>query len=211
MVLLVESDGYLSIRAHLLNSINMPHVLYFIRELICMFDVTQWKLCDWMTICESQFSSVSPPTPAFSCHWWSQAHAALPVVWGHFISGCTLVQQWDWNMGKNIGELAQPIDTPVGVRAWGAGSCHIAMVIKCPSLCTSNIHMSETSDSSGSGSFKASFVTVTKLAFERVSMAECIMGSHKSSMFGITNIFCGRTSTVQSKLWFAIVISAINS
>lgn len=49
--------------------------------------------------------------------------------------------------------------------------------------------MSETSDS-GSGSFKASFVTVNKLAFERVSMAECIMGSHTSSMFGITNIFC---------------------
>lgn len=49
--------------------------------------------------------------------------------------------------------------------------------------------MSETSDS-GSGSFKASFDTVNKLAFERVSMAECIMGSHTSSMFGITNIFC---------------------
>lgn len=63
--------------------------------------------------------------------------------------------------------------------------------------------MSETSDSSGSGSFKASFVTVTKLAFERVSMAECIMGSHTSSMFGITNIFCGR-STVTNK---EIVIS----
>lgn len=206
MVLLVESDGYLSICAHLLNSINMPHVLYFIRELICMFDVMKTvRLDDWVTVLSRFFP------PSFSCHWWSQAHAALPVVWGHFISGCTLVQQWDWNMGKNIGELAQPIDAPVGVRAGGAGSCHIALVIKCPSLCTYNIHMSETSDSSGSGSFKASFVTVTKLVFERVSMAECIMGSHKSSMFGITNIFCGRTSTVQSKLWFAIVISAINS
>lgn len=90
-------------------------------------------------------------------------------------------------------------DAPICVWAGGAGFFHIAMMIKCPSLCTCNIHMSEMSDSSGSGSFKASFVTVTKLAFERVSMAECIMGSHTSSMFGITNIFCGRTSTKQSK------------
>lgn len=54
--------------------------------------------------------------------------------------------------------------------------------------------MSEKSDSSGSGSFKASFVTVCKLAFERKSIAECIMGRYTSSMFGITNIFCGRES-----------------
>lgn len=49
--------------------------------------------------------------------------------------------------------------------------------------------MSEMS-SDGSGSFKASAVILTKLALERVSMAECMMGSHMSSMFGITNIFC---------------------
>lgn len=58
--------------------------------------------------------------------------------------------------------------------------------------------MSETSDS-GSGSFKASFVTVNKLAFERVSMAECIMGSHTSSMFGITNIFCEMMKKTKKK------------
>lgn len=97
---------------------------------------------------------------------------------------------WDWNMGKNIGRVGPARCCTCGSLR-GAGTCHIAMVIKCTSLCTlnSSLHMSETSDSSGSGSFKASFVTVTKLAFERVSMAECIMGSHTSSMFGITNIF----------------------
>lgn len=58
-----------------------------------------------------------------------------------------------------------------------------------------NLHKSEVSDSAGSGSFEASFVIVTKLAFERVSMAECIMGSQTSSMFGITNIFCGKKKT----------------
>lgn len=52
------------------------------------------------------------------------------------------------------------------------------------------------SDSAGSGSFEASFVILTKLAFERVSMAECIMGSQTSSMFGITNIFCGKKNTL---------------
>lgn len=56
------------------------------------------------------------------------------------------------------------------------------------------------SDSAGSGSFEASFVAVTKLAFERVSMAECIMGSQTSSMFGITNIFYGKKNTVAQEL-----------
>lgn len=92
------------------------------------------------------------------------------------------------NGKKIVGELKQPIPS----------SCHIAMVINCPSVyaVNSSLHMKETSDSSGSGSCKASLVTVAKLAFERVSMAECIMGSHTSSMFGITNIFCGRTSAL---------------
>lgn len=59
-----------------------------------------------------------------------------------------------------------------------------------------NLHKSEMSNSAGSGSFEASFVIATKLAFERVSIAECIMGSQTSSMFGITNIFCGKKNTV---------------
>lgn len=57
--------------------------------------------------------------------------------------------------------------------------------------------MSEKSSSSSSGSFKASFVTVTKLAFERKSMAECIMGRYTSSMFGITKIFCRRQKIIK--------------
>ena len=71
--------------------------------------------------------------------------------------------------------------------------------------CSINIHRrmrlknislhSETSDSVGSGSVKASFVSVTELALERGSMAECIMGSQMSSMFGITNIFCWTAET----------------
>lgn len=65
-----------------------------------------------------------------------------------------------------------------------------------PSFAAYNLHKSEISDSAGSGSFEASFVIVTKLAFERVSMAECIMGSQTSSMFGITNIFCGKKNTM---------------
>lgn len=56
------------------------------------------------------------------------------------------------------------------------------------------------SDSAGSGSLEASFVVATQLAFERVSMAECIMGSHTSSMFGITNIFWGKKKTVSQEL-----------
>lgn len=59
--------------------------------------------------------------------------------------------------------------------------------------------MFETSASSAFGSFKASSFTAAKLEFDRVSMAECIIGSHTSSMFGITNIFCEKTSTVQTK------------
>lgn len=107
---------------------------------------------------------------------------------------------------KILESWSDPCDSHGSLR--GAGTCHITMLIKCLSLCTlkSSLHMSETSDSSGSGSFKASFVIVTKLALERVSMAECIMGSHTSSMFGITNIFCGRTSTVTSKF---LLISTI--
>lgn len=52
--------------------------------------------------------------------------------------------------------------------------------------------MSKSSGSERSGSLKASVdvVTVARLALERVSMAECMMGSQRSSMFGITNIFC---------------------
>lgn len=54
------------------------------------------------------------------------------------------------------------------------------------------LHMSKSSGSERSGSLKASVdvVTVARLALERVSMAECMMGSQRSSMFGITNIFC---------------------
>lgn len=66
--------------------------------------------------------------------------------------------------------------------------------------------MSEKSDSSGSGSFKASFVTVTKLAFERKSMAECIMGRYTSSMFGITKIFCRRQSQHKSKCYYTTLV-----
>lgn len=62
-----------------------------------------------------------------------------------------------------------------------------------------NLHKSKMLDSAGSASFEASFVIVTKLAFERVSMAECIMGSQTSSMFGITNIFCWKKNTVAQK------------
>lgn len=103
-------------------------------------------------------------------------------------------------MGKNIA-VGPAWSLYSLVSELRAGSCHIAMAIKCQSSHTlnSSLHMSETSDSSGSGSFKASFVTVTKLVFERVSMAECIMGSHTSSMFGITNIFCGWSSTIRGK------------
>ncbi len=48
-----------------------------------------------------------------------------------------------------------------------------------------NLHMSSrvSSGSKVSSCFKT-------LALERVSMAECMIGSQTSSMFGITNIFC---------------------
>lgn len=164
-------DGCLLIHhhAHLLNSLDMPRVLYF----IVIFDVTQNCVIGWQSMSHNPLPFV---------RGWLQARQRFQFLCAHFTSGHRLVQQWGWNTGKKY--------------------CHIATVIKCPSLhaLNSSLHMSETSDSSCSGSFKASFVTVTRLAFERVSMAECIMGSHTSSMFGITNIFCGRTSTVTSRV-----------
>lgn len=47
MVLLVESDGCLSTDTFI--SLDIPHVLDFIRDFMIVFDVTQIKLCDWMT------------------------------------------------------------------------------------------------------------------------------------------------------------------
>lgn len=119
---------------------------------------------------------------------------------------CTLERQCVWYMGEDAGGLGQPTDVPIDALALGTtASNHIANVLTIPFMFFSpyfilffqrpfHLYMSEKSDSSGSGSFKASFVTVSKLALERKSIAECIMGRYTSSMFGITNIFCGRQS-----------------
>lgn len=101
---------------------------------------------------------------------------------------------------RGRGRVPQPGRGGGGVKILGGPrccDCDLHGAKNCPPR-PARLHMSETSDS-GSGSFKASFVTVNKLAFERVSMAECIMGSHTSSMFGITNIFCEKISRRESR------------
>lgn len=108
------------------------------------------------------------------------------------MSGHLVVQHWDWNMGKNMEYWPGPLLHLWLPRRRGeelSNRHHETMLVFFTTLTSSSLHMSETSGSSVSGSFKASSVTVIKLAFERASMAECIMGSHTSSMFGITNIF----------------------
>lgn len=76
--------------------------------------------------------------------------------------------------------------------AWASLSYRQLLILSNTPETESCLHMSKSSGSERSGSLKASVdvVTVARLALERVSMAECMMGSQRSSMFGITNIFC---------------------
>lgn len=109
------------------------------------------------------------------------------------MNGHVVVHRQDWNTGENVEALGPQLH-PWSLRFW-VKICGIVTMKPSLSLAAStgsSHHMSDASDtaaSSGSESFNTSSVSGIKLAFERVSMAECIMGSHTSSMFGITNIF----------------------